>query len=172
MDTPQTSPAMSASSGSAASLDRVQAQVDSTAQIVESLRPVIEIIQQAPALIAMAGDSFDDLVRSAVDSGVDVERGVINGASAALRFGATMDAQKVDAIESLLNSGVLDPVALRVVGDLGHALADTAASRVAPLGPMGLWKALSQPDVQRALGFMIAVAQRFGQRLDTAPVRS
>lgn len=170
MDTPHIHPAVSMTG--AASLESLQARVDATAHLVESLRPVIEIVQQAPALIAMAGDSFDDLVRTAVESGVDVERGVINGAGAALRFGATMDAEKVEAIESLLNSGVLDPVALRVVGDLAHALAATAAAPVAPLGPMGLWKALSQPDVQRALGFMIAVAQRFGQRLDSAPARS
>ena len=170
MDIPQTYPA--APRASAASLESLQARVDSTAQIVDALKPIIEIIQQAPAMIAMAGDSFDDLVRNAVDSGVDVERGFIIGAGAALRVGATMDAHKVDAIESLLNSGVLDPVALRVVGDLGHALADTAAAPVTPLGPVGLWKALGHPDVQRALGFMIAVAQRFGRRLDAAPARS
>lgn len=171
MNTPQMHPAVS-TPPLTASLETLQARVDATAQLVESLKPVIEIVQQAPAFIAMAGDSFDDLVRNAVENGIDVERGVLNGAGAALRFGATMDAQKVDAIESLLNSGVLDPVALRVVGDLAHALAGTAAAPVTPLGPMGLWKALSQPDVQRALGFMIAVAQRFGRRLDAAPARS
>jgi hypothetical protein len=156
---------ISPSDSSPASLETLQSRVDSMAQVVESLRPLVELMQQAPAFIAMAGDSVDDLVRSAIDNGIDVERGVINGAGAALRFGATMDSQKVDAIESLLKSGVLDPSALRVVGDLGHALADTAAGPVTPVGPLGLWKALSQPDVQRALGFMLAVAQRFGQRL-------
>ena len=39
-------------------------------------------------------DSFDEAMRTAIDKGIDVERGVLNGAEAALRFGATMDAEK------------------------------------------------------------------------------
>jgi hypothetical protein len=158
---------------SVVSLETLQARLDAMAQTLDALRPVIELLHQAPAFIAMAGDSVDELVRTAVDNGIDVERGVINGAGAALRFGATMDAHKVAALESLLNSGVLDPQALRLVGDLGHALAETASGPVPAVGPLGLWKALSQPDVQRALGFMVAVAQRFGSRLGaSAPAHS
>lgn len=155
------------------SLETLHARVESMAQVIDALRPVVGLVQQAPAFIAMAGDSVDELVRTASDHGVDVERGAINGVSAALRFGATMDAQKVDALESLLNSGVLDPAALRIVGELGKALAAAAGGPSPSLGPMGLWKALSQPDVQRALGFMMAVAQHFGSRLGAStPGRS
>lgn len=169
---------MHSAAGSAAgqappvSLETLHAQVASMAEVIEALRPVAELIHQAPAMLAMAGDSMDDLVRTAAGHGVDVERGLINGAGAALRFGASMDARKVDALEALLNSGVLEPATLRIVGAVGKALADTAATPTPPLGPVGLWKALSQPEVQRALGFLIVVAQRFGAQLDAGPARA
>jgi hypothetical protein len=101
------------------------------------------------------------MMRQAIDNGIDVERGLLNGAGAALRFGASMDAAKVRELEALLQSGVFDPAVVRVIGELGRALVDTAAARPAPVGVVGLLKALGDPDVQRAVTF----ADRFGSRL-------
>jgi hypothetical protein len=134
-------------------------------ELTEGLRPLIGLAQQAPALIAMLMDSFDEAMRAAGDKGIDVERGVLNGAEAALRFGATMDADKVHELDALLRSGVLAPGTLRVIGELGRALTETAGTPPKTLGIVGLLKALGQPDVQRALGFLVAVAERFGRRL-------
>jgi len=174
METPNTQMVQgSGGSGEAVSLEALHARIESMAQVIDALRPLVELAQQAPAFLATAGDSVDELVRKATDNGVDVERGIINGAGAALRFGASMDAQKVEALEALLNSGVLDPGALRIVGELGKALGETAAAPSSSLGPMGLYRAMKQPDVQRALGFLMAVAQRFGSRLGaSSPSRS
>ena len=83
------------------------------AEVIDALRPLVALAQQAPAMVAMAGDSFDEMMQTALDSGIDVERGLLNGAGAALRFGATMNPEKVRALEALLNSGVLDPVGAR-----------------------------------------------------------
>jgi hypothetical protein len=146
-------------------LQRLDERTRAIAEVAEALRPLITFAQQAPAITAVLIDSFDDLMRTSIEKGIDVERGLLNGAEAALRFGATMDADKVRELDALLNSGVLAPGALRIVGELGHALADTAASPPAPLGIVGLVKALGRPDVQQALGFLIAVAERFGRRL-------
>jgi hypothetical protein len=120
---------------------------------------------EAPALAAILIDSFDDVMRDAAERGIDVERGLLNGAEAALRFGATMDAEKVKALEALLNSGVLAPSTLRVIGEMGRAVTDTAATAPTAVGALGLLRALGDPDVQRALGFLITFAQRFGSRL-------
>jgi hypothetical protein len=114
-------------------------------------------------------DSFDDVMRTVSDRGIDVERGVLNGAEAALRFGATMDAEKVHELDALLRSGVLAPGTLRIIGELGRALTETAAAPPAASGPLGLLKALGQPDVQRALGFLVTFAERFGRRLRELP---
>jgi hypothetical protein len=122
-----------------------------------------------PQLIAILMDSLDGLMRSAGDKGIDVERGVLNGAEAALRFGATMDAAKVRDLDALLRSGVLAPDTLRVIGEVGRALTETAAAPPTSLGIVGLVRALRQPDVQRALGFLVTFAARFGRALPALP---
>jgi hypothetical protein len=148
-----------------ASLQELNARLESLGGIIDALEPVVTLLQQAPPLAAVLGDSFDELMRTARDGGVDVEQGLLNGAGAALRFGAVMDADKVRALEALLQSGVLDPAALQIIGGLGRALIDTASARPAPIGVIGLLKALGDPDIQRALGFLMNFAARFGSRL-------
>jgi hypothetical protein len=152
-----------------ATLQAIEERTRVLADVAEGLRPLIALAQQAPALVAIAMDSFDDAVRTARDKGIDVERGVLNGAEAALRFGATMDAQKVRELDALLNSGVLAPATLRIVGELGRALTETAAAPPSPAGLVALLRALGQPDVQRALGFLVTFAERFGRRLNALP---
>ena len=164
-------PAVATDGGAAAAasattlLESVDQRTRSMADLLEPLRPLAGLADRAAPLAAMVGDSFDDLMRTAIDSGIDVERGLLNGGAAALRFGAVMDAGKVRDIEALLRSGVLDPAVLHVVAGLGRALAETAASPPAALGPLGLLKALGNPEVQRALGFVVAFAERFGRGL-------
>jgi hypothetical protein len=151
----------------AASLLALQVRVESIAAFVDSLRPAAELLHQAPAVAGMVGDSFDALMRTAADNGLDVERGLLNGAEAAVRFGATMNAEKVRELEALLQSGVFDPAALRIVGELARALVATASAQAAPpeVGLVGLLKALRDPDVRRAIGFLVTFAERFGGRL-------
>jgi hypothetical protein len=153
-----------------ATLQSIEEHTRTLAALGDTLRPLLALTSQAPALIAVVMDSFDDAMRTAHDRGIDIERGVLNGAEAALRFGASMDAEKVRELDALLRSGVLAPATLRVVGELGQALTETAASPQTPVGLVGLLKALGQPDVQRALGFLITFAERFGRRLREAPV--
>ena len=148
-----------------AALQTIEERTRAITEIADGLRPLIALAQQAPAFVAIVMDSFDEAVRTAYDKGIDVERGVLNGAEAALRFGATMDAERVRELDALLKSGVLAPGTLRVVGELGRALAETAAAPPATPGVLGLLKALGQPDVQRALGFLVTFAERFGRRL-------
>jgi uncharacterized protein YjgD (DUF1641 family) len=80
-----------------------------------------------------------------------------------------MDADKVEALEALLNSGVLDPAALSLIGEFGRALVETASAPSRKVGAMGLLSALGDPDVQRAVGFLVTFAQRFGARLAPLP---
>jgi hypothetical protein len=148
-----------------ASFRALHERVESIAEVIDVLRPAVLLAQQAPAVAAMLGDTVDEVMRTAIDSGIDVERGVLNGVGAALRFGATMDAQRVASLEALLESGVLDPAALQAIGMLGRTLVDTASAPSRAIGPMGLLKALGDPDVQRALGFLVDFAGRFGRRL-------
>jgi hypothetical protein len=148
-----------------AALQTIEERTRATAEVVDGLRPLVALAQQAPAFAAVLMDSFDEAMRAARDQGIDLERGLLNGAEAALRFGALMDAEKVRELDALLKSGVLAPGTLQVIGELGRALTETAAAPPAPAGVFGLLKALGQPDVQRALGFLVTFAERFGRRL-------
>ena len=152
-----------------AALETIEQRTRAIAEVAEGLRPLIAFARQAPAFAAVLMDSFDEAVRTASDNGIDVERGLLNGAEAALRFGATMDAEKVRELDALLKSGVLAPGTLRIIGELGRALTETAAAPPATAGALGLLKALGQPDVQRALGFLVTFAERFGRRLRELP---
>lgn len=152
-----------------ATLQIVEERTREIAEAVKALRPLIGLAQQAPPFVAIVMDSFDDAMRTARGNGIDIERGLLNGAEAALRFGAAMDAEKVRDLDALLQSGVLAPGALRVIGELGRALTETAAAPPAPAGALALLKALRHPDVQRALGFLVTFAERFGRRLHDMP---
>ena len=152
-----------------AALETIEQRTRAIAEVAEGLRPLIAFARQAPALAAVLMDSFDEVMRTAGDNGIDVERGLLNGAEAALRFGATMDAEKVRELDGLLKSGVLAPGTLRIIGEFGRALTETAAAPPATAGALGLLKALGQPDVQRALGFLVTFAERFGRRLRELP---
>jgi hypothetical protein len=123
---------------------------------------------QAPGMLAMGVDALDEVVADLRTQGVDVERGVIGGAGAALRFGAAMDREKVESIAALLESGVLDPSVLRLIGGMGESLAHAASARSAPVGAFGAFRALGNPDVQRAMGLLLAFAADFGRRLGTS----
>ena len=162
MPTTETAPA-------AATLETLEERTRAIAEVAAGLRPLIALAQQAPAFVAVLIDSFDEAMRTASNRGIDVERGVVNGAEAALRFGATMDAEKVRELDALLKSGVLAPGTLRIIAELGRALTETAAAPPATPGVFGLLKALGQPDVQRALGFLVTFAAQFGRRLRELP---
>ena len=152
-----------------AAFEALFARVESIGRTVDALKPLVALAEQAPALVAGLGDSADEIARRAMEAGIDLEKGVIQGAGAALRFGATMDAEKVRSIEALLRSGVLDPRALLVMGALGRALAATAETEPPRMGVGGLLQALRRPDIQRALGFLVTVGERFGRDLRECP---
>jgi len=148
-----------------ATVQMLEQRTRAIAEVAEGLRPLMALAQQAPAFVAILMDSFDEAMRTANDKGIDVERGLVNGAEAALRFGATMDAERVRELDALLKSGVFAPGTLRIIAVLGRALTETAAAPPATAGLVAVLKALGQPDVQRALGFLVTFAERFGRRL-------
>jgi len=92
--------------------------------------------------------------------------------AADLEILATKGAGTVSTVARLMQSAEFgqlmdsaDPKALGVAGSAGTALVETGATGVAPVGPLGALMKMRDPDVQRAVGFTLAVAKRFGQKL-------
>ena len=126
------------------------------------LQRLLALADQLPGFFALAVDAADDVVARAAADGLDIERGMLNGAHAAIRFGAIMGPAEVDSLEALLHSGVLDPAAVRVIGGIGRSLATSARAEHPRVGPLAALRALRDPDIQRALGFLLGVAKQFG----------
>lgn len=71
--------------------------------------------------------------------------------------------------DALMKSGVFAPQTVGIVGQAGDALVTSyQANQVAPksIGLMGMFRALQDPDVQRAMGFLVDFGKRFGQAMD------
>lgn len=69
-------------------------------------------------------------------------------------------------LKSLLDAGALDPATLSVVVKATTALVETRkAGPPAPIGLFGQLGALRDTDVQRAIGFTLQIAKRFGALL-------
>jgi uncharacterized protein YjgD (DUF1641 family) len=82
-------------------------------------------------------------------------------AKRAARLATLLEAPEIDMI---LDSGALGSEGLTVAGAATTALVE-ARNEIAPVGPIGAFFKLGDPDVQKAVGFALAVAKRFGARL-------
>ena len=137
------------------------------AEVIDALRPLVALAQQAPALMAVA----DGLVRRGDADGhrqrhrrraraAERRRG---GPALRRDDGSGEGARRSTRCSSRASSR---PARCAPIGELGRALVETAAAPpLAQSDAMGLLKALGQPDVQRALGFLVTFAERFGSRL-------
>ncbi len=132
----------------------------------DQLEQLAALAEQAPDFIAMLADMVDAEYARAAEHGYDPEQTLRQAFSAMGRLGELF---RTDEFQALLDSGVLDPQALRAVGSLGTALVqsqDEAARGQTPqLGFFGLLGALRDPDVQHALGFVMQFAKHFGRHM-------
>lgn len=69
----------------------------------------------------------------------------------------------------LIRSGVFDPSTVRVLAEVGSAASasyqKTVNEKPSGLGPWGLFQALGDEDVQKSMGFLIAMARNYGKTL-------
>ena len=110
----------------------------------EGLAQVVDLVAELPAYIAVAGDSFDDLVAQGRQRGIDPEVMI-----RALFESRVLEARNVELLAT-------------VAGELPKA-ADAPSERHGLLGLVGV---LREDEVQRALAFLIHFLRRLGSRLD------
>ena len=155
----------------AESLNQILDHVDLLAVVVTGLS---EFISRGDTIT----DSLADGVREAASlqkaSGIDVG----DLLSAAKQFGAAAPAllealpkllDTLPIFDRLLSSDIVDPKVI----DLGSTIARAAVTGAASAegtsvsGIRALLKALKDPDVARALGFVLSIAKSLGQQLPT-----
>ena len=132
----------------------------------DQLEALASLAESAPDAIATVVDILDTEYMRAARRGYDPEQTLRQALGALGRLGELF---RSDEFEALLNSGVLDPEALQIVGSLGSALVDSQKEaqrgETPKHGVFGLFSALRDPDVQHALGFLTSVAKKFGRNL-------
>lgn len=136
----------------AAALNTLLDHVDLLAVMVTALDG---FIGRSDAIVETLADAVTELRTTASNAdlpAVDV-KGLVNSAAAA----APTAKMALDQLS--------DPRTAEVVTQLSTAVNEAGRSRAAaPNGPLALLRALKDPDVSRALGFMLQVAKAFGRQ--------
>ena len=121
-----------------------------------------KLVDDGPKLIAAAFDSLDGVMKGFTDRGVDVQAMSENIAAALSKLSELLNSPQYLA---LMNSGVLDPSTLDMVGKAGSALVHARMEACVETGMFGALRATSDRDIQRAIGFAIKFAHAFGREL-------
>jgi hypothetical protein len=130
---------------------------------MDDLEQLIAVSEQAPGFIAMLVDTFDSVYRRTEEAGHDLYKVIHEGPEAFIRIN---EFAASEAFNKLLDSGVLDPDAIDIVGKAGDALVECRCQEETPeVGLFGLLRAMRDPDTRRALGFLTAFGKRFGKEL-------
>ncbi len=127
-------------------------------ETVEKLDQLIRFADQAPGLISMFTDIVDEAMSRAKARGIDIEAHLDTGLQLA---------EKITSPEMRDKAGdMLDINVLKFLATSGKALAEAINQPVKKVGPLGALRALSNPDMQRVLGFLLAVGKNLGQQLN------
>ncbi len=137
-------------------------------EVLQSLQTLVAQLEAAPGMFAMVGDMVDDFARSAAADGADLHTAT-GHLFDTLRALVKLLGQP--EIRDLLESGVLAPGAVRSMNMAARAFAEASEHPTQRVGLFGAVSRTRDPDVQRALGFMLNTAKTLGQSLasDASP---
>lgn len=134
-----------------------------------AMEAALAFAHDAPGLASMAVDVVDEQAGRLRDEGLDPGHALANGARTALQFASLVGTREVHALKTILASEALAPEAVAVVSAAAQALVECQGRERKRVGVFGLMGALRDPDVQRALDFLVGVGRRFGAALEAGP---
>lgn len=156
--------------GSEAALDRLERRL---ARIERTLERFEEATRAAPNAVGAAVDTLDGFAAGLAARGIDVDERLRVLSRVAERLTApealeTLEAalDRLHGLKTLLASGVLDPAPVAVIAKAAQSLAIAGGEAAPRVGAFGALRAMGQPDVQRAVGFLLRVAQLLGAALE------
>jgi uncharacterized protein YjgD (DUF1641 family) len=127
----------------------------------DKLGQAVELIDQAPGLLAMAMDTLDEAYRQSLSAGIDIDALIQQGSSMTTVLANLVNSEEFQTIKSR----ILEPKVIKLVGSAGEALVTTQQQPIEPVGLFDLLRAIGDPDTQRALGFLLTFAKNFGKTL-------
>lgn len=134
--------------------------------MLQRLEALMDLAESAPAVVATAADIADAWAASAAQQGLELDR-VAEQTPRAVRAFATHVAS--GGVESLFQSGMLDPRVLNLLGQVAESIIHASQTAPRPRSLFGVLGALRDPDVQRALGFLAEVGKGVGKQLGDLP---
>lgn len=136
---------------------------------MDALEAALDLAEGAPGLASMAIDIVDEQAGRLRDEGIDPGLALTNGARTALQFATLVGDREIHALKTLLASEALAPEAVEVISAAAQALVECQGRERQKVGVFGLMRAMREPDIQRALDFLLGVARRFGAALEAGP---
>lgn len=156
-------------------------------EMVAKLDNLLTLADQAPGIMAMTMDMVDEGYRKAGERGISIENRIGTALEMSEKLTAPEMVQKLDGLLTLADQApgiaamVMDTFdeEMRKVKDMGidAQLLDTAKlaakslseAKAEPIekvgGIFGLMRALKDPDRQKAVGFLMQFAKKFGQKI-------
>ena len=135
------------------------------------LAQLAKIAVELPKLLAIVGDVVEEYQQKFAADGIDVEKALTNGLNAVLYLSSEIDHERLQRIDSLLSSEILNPNALNVIANAVNSLhtaqTETSGQSKDRIGIFGMLAALRDPQVQRSLAFALEFGKCFGKNLDT-----
>ena len=128
----------------------------------DSLRQAVEMVDQMPGTVATVVDTFDELVMEASEHGIDVVQVTQGMAEAAEELAQFIQGHE---FQHLMESGVLDPEAVRVIGKIAGSMAEASSEEAETSGFFDLFRAMRRSNVKRAVNFMLRIGEHFGEAL-------
>ncbi len=132
---------------------------------LRQLEEALGLVEQVPGLVA-TGIDIADAAFERVHAGVDVARLVPALESLTVFWGRTLTSP---ATTSLLASTEAASALLQAATT---AVQKTVQAPATPTSTWGLLRALSAPDVQRAMGVLLTFARAFGEGMASASTRA
>lgn len=149
------------------------------------LQQLLDLADQAPGLVAMTGDIVDGALHDAAALGVDLNARLSSGlhllnrltdpkmtaqleqlmdmADQAPGFIAMAGDIVDDSMGSAMASGFDLQETFATLGTLGKAITEAQKQPIKPVGALGMVKAMGDPNVQRAMGMLMNIAQQIGK---------
>lgn len=130
-------------------------QLETLRQLVQ-LAPKLQPFLQHPDLLVRLGEMLTQIPAE------DLDALLTRFSEAAPAIASHAASQE---FEDFVDAWLRHDASLKLASAAGTALVEAQAEPIQPAGAFGAFFRMGDPDIQRALGLMLAIAKRFGRKL-------